>query len=408
MRVVSQTQLGEAVSRYATGRPRVVASGNFATPLTTLSVVDQHLPTYQLFVLNAQHGLPERPGVTHETPFVGPGVRHSPRLDYVPARLSLVPGLFASSYAPDVVVLHTTTPRAGRVSLGVEVNILPAAIEQANLRGGLVIAQINPQMPWTQGDAEVATDLIDLALEVDEPLLSPASRSPSDLESAIGERVAALVRDDATLQIGIGGVPDAVLAGLTGRRGLRVWSEMVSDGILGLAKAGALDPAEELVASFLFGSPELYAWAADNRRIRMLRTELTNDPAQIARRPAMTSINSALQVDLYDQANATWAGNRIHSGFGGQSDFVVGALHAPDGLAVVALPSWHPKADCSTIIPVLNTPVTSFQHSWVVTEQGSASVWPRSVAEQAQQLIAVAHPDARAFLCGEAGRRGLL
>jgi acyl-CoA hydrolase len=130
----------------------------------------------------------------------------------------------------------------------------------------------------------------------------------------------------------------------------------------------------------------------------MLRTEVTNDPAQIAQRHAMTSINSALQVDLFGQANASWAGGHIHSGFGGQSDFVVGALHAPDGIAVIALPSWHRKADRSTIVPVLDGPATSFQHSWVVTEQGAASIWPCSSQEQARNLIAVAHPDARAEL----------
>ncbi|MCW2544586.1 MAG: acetyl-CoA hydrolase-like protein [Frankiales bacterium] len=408
MRVVNEAQLGAALGRCSGSDTRVVCSGNFATPRTALAVVDEHLPAYRLFVLNAQHGVPERAGVVHETPFVGPGVRHSSRLAYVPARLSLVPGLFASAYRPDVVVLHTTPPRGGHVSLGIEVNILPAAIEQARQRGGLVIAQVNPQMPWTRGDAEVSTDLVDLVLEVDEPLVSPALRPPSDLESVIGGRVAALVHDGATLQIGIGGVPDAVMAALTERRGLRVWSEMVSDGVLGLVKADALDPVDELVTSFLFGSPELYAWAADNPQLRMLRTELTNDPAQIARRPAMTSINSALQVDLYDQANATWAGTHVHSGFGGQSDFVVGALHAPNGLAVVALPSWHPKADRSTIVPVLDTPVTSFQHSWVVTEQGSAAVWPGTTREQARQLIGVAHPQAQDSLREEAGIRGLL
>ena len=408
MRLVDEGGLAAALGRYVGSEPRVVCSGNFATPATALAVADRYLPSYRLFILNAQLGVPDREGVVHETPFVGPGVRHSRWLHYVPARLSLVPGLFAHAYRPDVVVLHTTAPRGGHVSLGIEVNILPAAIEQTRRRGGLVVAQVNPHMPWTQGDAEISTDLIDLAFEADELLVSPVPRTPSDVESDIGDRVAALVRDGATLQIGIGGVPDSVLAAVTERRGLRVWSEMVSDGILGLAKADALDPADELVASFLFGSPELYSWASDNQQLRMLRTELTNDPGQIARRPAMTSINSALQVDLYDQANATWAGARIHSGFGGQSDFVVGALHSPDGIAVMALPSWHPKADRSTIIPLLETPATSFQHSFVVTEQGSAALWPGSVAEQARQLIGVAHPDARDALCAEAGIRGLL
>jgi acyl-CoA hydrolase len=262
-------------------------------------------------------------------------------------------------------------------------------------------------MPWTYGDGELSTDHIDLGLEVDEALPSPAPSSPGAVQREIGERVAPLVVDGATLQLGIGGVPDATLAGLLGRRGLRIWTEMFSDGVLALEQAGALDVNEELVASFLFGSPELYAWVDGNPRVRMLRTEVTNDPGVIARHPRMTSVNGALQVDLYGQANASWVGGRIYSGFGGQSDFVVGALHAADGLAIAALPSWHPKADRSTIVATLDGPATSFQHSFVVTEQGVAKVWPGTSRDQARHLIDVAHPDARAALECAARERGL-
>ncbi|MCW2570322.1 MAG: hypothetical protein JWO88_380 [Frankiales bacterium] len=408
MRLVDEATLVARLAPLQPGQPRVVVAGNFATPHALLRLVDGALPSYRLFALNAQPGMPERDGVVHETPFVGPGVRHSPRLEYLPARLSLVPRLFARTHAPDVVLLHTTAPRAGRVSLGIEVNILPAAVEEARRRGGVVIAQVNQRMPWTYGDGELPTDLIDFGLEVDEPLANPVARPPGDLERVIGARVASLVEDGATLQLGIGGVPDATLAGLVKRRGLRVWSEMFSDGVLPLEAAGALDRDEQLVASFLFGSSELYDWVDSNRRVRMLRTEITNDPSEIARHPHMTSVNGALQVDLFGQANASWAGGRIYSGFGGQSDFVVGALHAADGLAVVALPSWHPKANVSTIVAALDGPATSFQHSWVVTEQGAASIWPGTSLEQARHLIQVAHPDARAELQREARARGLL
>ena len=407
MRIVDIAELSARLAALAEGCPRVVVGGNFATPHGVLKVVDAALPTYRLFALNAQPGVPEREGVTHESPFVGAGVRHSQRLDYLPARLSLVPRLFAKSHTPDVVVLHTTPPRAGHVSMGVEVNILPAAVEQARRTGGLVVAQINPQMPWTYGDGEISTEDIDLAVEVDEPLASPVPRVPGSVEAAIGDRVAHLVSDGATLQLGIGGVPDATLARLPHRRGLRIWTEMFSDGVLALERAGALDPDEQLVASCLFGSPELYSWVDGNRRVRMLRTEVTNDPGGIARHPRMTSINGALQVDLFGQANASWVGGHIYSGFGGQSDFVVGALHATSGVAVVALPSWHPKAQCSTIVPSLDGPATSFQHSWVVTEQGAASIWPGTSSDQARHLIAVSHPEAREGLMVAAHQRGL-
>jgi acyl-CoA hydrolase len=408
MRIVSEEGLAQRLAQLPAAVPRVVVSGNSATPLTLLRLVDRTLAEYRLFALNAQAGFPEREGVVHETPFVGPGVRRSPRLAYLPARLSLVPRLFSRTHVPDVVLLHTTTPRAGRVSLGVEVNILPAAVEQARRAGGLVVAQVNPRMPWTYGDGELSTDLVDVAVEVDEPMRHPVPRQPGELEAVIGRHVAGLVLDGATLQLGIGGVPDATLAALGDRRGLRLWSEMFSDGVLALDSAGALEPDEQLVASFVFGSAELYDWLDGNPRVRLVRTEVTNDPAQIALRPRMTSVNSALEVDLFGQANASWIGGRVHSGFGGQSDFVVGALHARDGLAVLALPSWHPRADRSTLVPVLSGPATSFQHSCVVTEQGVATIWPGTSQEQARHLIGVAHPAAQPELEQAARDRGLL
>jgi acyl-CoA hydrolase len=208
--------------------------------------------------------------------------------------------------------------------------------------------------------------------------------------------VAALIGDGATLQAGIDAIPDAVLARLQGRRGLTVWSEMFSDGVLGLAKAGALDPGQPVTASFAFGSPDLYAWMDRNPGVRTLRTETVNDPVRIARHPRMASVNGALQVDLFAQANATWVTGRVHSGFGGQPDFVVGALHSPGGQAIIALPSWHPKAEVSTVVPRLDGPATSFQHSYIVSEQGTAVIWGHDAAGQAGQIIAhVAHPSAR-------------
>ncbi len=389
--------------------PRVVASGNFATPSVTLGVADRALATYSLFVLNAQAGLPDREGVVLETPFVGPGMRRSPRLRYLPSRLSMVPDLFASTSPPDLVLLHTSTVVDGRVSLGTEVNILPAAVEAARARGALVVAQVNPRMPYTFGDGELLVDDVDLALEVDAPLLSPPVTAPDDVSSSIAERVAAFVPDGATVQMGIGGVPDAVLAALTGRRDLRVWTEMFSDGVLALEASGALDPDRELVASFLFGSQELYAWLHRNPRVRVLRTERVNDPAVIAGNPAMVSVNTALQVDLFAQANASRINNRIYSGFGGQTDFIVGARHSPGGAAVMALRSWHPRADVSTVVPMIDEPVTSFQPSAIVTEQGVADLWGCSQQEQAAALIEhAAHPRVRDELWEEAGVLGLV
>ncbi|HVN13586.1 MAG TPA: acetyl-CoA hydrolase/transferase C-terminal domain-containing protein [Kineosporiaceae bacterium] len=389
--------------------PRIVASGNFATPLELVEAVDAALPEYRICMLNAQPGIPDREGVVHETSFVGPGMRHSARLSYVPSRLSLVPTLFARTLPPDVVLVHTSVPWRGKVSLGVEVNLLPAAIEAAKARGGVVIAQINPRMPYTFGDAELSLDLVDVGVEVDVALRKQGGGDLDDDSRVIGERVSALVPDGATLQLGIGAVPDAVLPGLVRRRGLKIWTEMFSDGVLRLDEAGALDPDAALVASFLFGTPDLYRWVDRNERVRMLRTERTNDPGLIAQRPSMVSINSALQVDLFGQANASRLQARIYSGFGGQTDFLVGALHSPGGQAFLALRSWHPRADVSTVVPLLEEPATSFQPSAIVTERGLAQVWGLDQEAQAREIIdQAAHPRVRDELREEAHFLGLM
>ncbi|HTW19899.1 MAG TPA: acetyl-CoA hydrolase/transferase C-terminal domain-containing protein [Mycobacteriales bacterium] len=408
MRVVSEQQLAAELARLPGTQPRLVASGNFAAPRTLLALADAALESYRLFMLNAQPPLPERDGVIYESPFVGPGMRQgASRLDYLPMRLSLVPQLFARSRPPDAVLLHTSTVQSGKVSLGVEVNVLIAAIEQTRARGGLVVAQLNPQMPYTLGDSEIDVDLIDVAIEAEQDLPSPQPRGAGGTAAEIGQRVANLVSDGATLQLGIGMIPDATLHALRDRRGLGVWSEMFSDGVLALEQSGCMDPARPLVTSFLFGSDELYRWADRNPRIRMTRTEVSNDPGMIARQSMMTSINTALQIDLFAQANASMVKGAIYSGFGGQTDFIVGAMHAWRGQAVIALPSWHEKSGTSTVVPLLSGPVTSFQHSSLVTEQGCADIFGRSQRAQARLITDIAHPAVRDDLRAAAEQLGL-
>ncbi len=407
MRIVTVEKLESILSRTG-DNPRVIASGNFATPKTLLQAVDSVFPTYRLNMLNAQPGIPNREGITYETAFVGPGMRHHERLVYIPARLSLVPKLIRDHYAPDVVLLHTSSQRFDTVSLGTEVNILPAAIEAVRERGGLVIAQANTQMPYTYGDAQVYHDDIDFLVEVDEPLDVHEPIAPSPVSQAVGEVIAARVDDGSTMQLGIGEVPNAVVSRLADRKGLRIWTEMFSDGVLDLYKNDALDPDRPLTASFLFGSRELYDWVHMNTRIRMMRTEVTNNPGKIEKQALMTSVNSALQVDLLDQANASRIKGRIYSGFGGQTDFIVGALHSRGGQSFIALPSWHAKADRSTIVPVLEEPVTSFQHSAVATENGIADIFGRSQAVQARNIIKyAAHESVRDDLTKAAVDMGL-
>jgi acyl-CoA hydrolase len=271
-----------------------------------------------------------------------------------------------------------------------------------------VIAQVNEHVPWTFGDAELDADEIDLFVEADDPLPTAPATAVDDVAARIGALVASRVRDGATLQAGIGAVPDATLYGLADRRGLKVWTEMFSDSVLALEGAGALDPQTPVQASFLFGSEELLEWVHRNRRVRMIRTETSNDPALIARNPAMVSVNTALQVDLFGQANASRVRRRIYSGFGGQTDFIVGALHSPGGQAFIALRSWHPRADVSTIVPLVDEPVTSFQMTAVVTEQGVAEVFGLDQRRQAANIIEyAAHPRVREQLKEQAIGLGL-
>jgi acyl-CoA hydrolase len=389
----------------ATAQPRVVVSGNFATPRRALALLDETVESYRVFALNAQD-LPRcRADVVMETPFVGAGMRDASTLEYLPMRLSLVPLLFLRGRPPDVVVLNTSTPRAGKVSLGIEVNILPAAIAAARHRGGLVIAQLNRHMPYTRGDGEIELDAIDLAIEADDPLLTCTPGAIAEHDMAIGARISGLIDDGATLQLGIGRIPDSVLLSLGQHRELGIWSEMISDGVLDLERSGVLATDRPITASFLFGSPELYEWVDDNERVRLLCTETVNDPARIARNRTMTSINTAMQFDLFGQANASYAHGRIYSGFGGQPDFVEGSLHSRGGHSVIALRSWHDKSQSSTIVPALSTPATSFQHSMVVTENGCAEIFGRSQKAQVRLLIEeTARPDARDSLW-EAARK---
>lgn len=416
MKTVNAEQLKTLLQeRHLPENPRVVISGNQAVPWPALKVIDETLAEYRINALNAPQGLPRRDGVTYETSFVGGGMRGSVRLTYTPARLSMVPLLFKRTRQPDVVVVHTSAPRNGKVSLGIEVNIIPAAIEAAKENGALLVAQANSRMPYTFGDGEYDLDIFDAILEVDEPLpaLPPkrAGEAPGAADSAmqIGSLVSQRVKDGSTMQLGIGEVPDAVLLGLTKLKNLGVWSEMFSDGVLALDQAGALDPDRKIVSSFAFGSQDLYHWMHENERIVMLRTEKTNDPAQISQQPGMTSVNTALQIDLFAQANASRINARIFSGFGGQTDFIVGALHAPGGQAIMALRSWHPKAQVSTIIPILRgEPTTSFQPSAVITEQGVADIFGYDEKRQAAMLIEhAAHPNAREHLWYEARKLGL-
>ena len=402
MRVLPERQLAIVLGALS-GTPRVVAGGNFATPWRALAVLDGALARYRLFALNAQPGIPDREGVTLESPFVGPGMRGRSRLGYFPCRLSLVPALLASALPPDVVLVQTSVPSNGTVSLGTEVNMLPAAIEAVKARGGLVIAQLNPRAPYTYGDSEVSCDVIDYAIEAEAPLPSPPER-PMTESSAImptgWPRLSATAPRCSWVSVRS---PTPCWPGCTvggdWRCGRRCSATACS---VSLRRVRLTRRAGHRVVRVR--GADLYNWMDRNPGVRMLRTETTNDPGRIARRPRMTSINSALQVDLFAQANATWVNGTRLLGLR-RADGLRGRRAA---LARAARRSSRcrpgtPRRTCRRRAR-LDGPVTTFQHSYIISEQGAAAVWGHDASGQAEQIIGgVAHPSVRQEL-REAGR----
>jgi len=400
MRIVTRSQLSKILRNLAPTNPRIATGSHSATPWDALAVADGTFPEYRLCIANARAGIPTRKGIVHETIFVGPGMRGLASLRYIPSRLSLVPRLYDNVLAPDVVIVQVSTRCCGMVSLGTEVNILPTVIEHTRARGGIIVAEINPHMPYTYGDGELSPDDIDYAIEVDRLLDAIPIPSVSGADLAIAEHVARLVQDGATLVPGIGAVPNGAMSLLPGDN-YRIWTELLSDGCMALAKRDALDRTVPITASFAMGSQDLYEWLAHNPHVEMRRTEVTNSPANIAEQPKMTAIQGAIQADLYGQANATHIRGKVYSGLGGQPDFHIGAMHAQDGMSIIALHSWHPKANVSTIVNKLAEPTTTMQPHYIVTENGAATVAGAPEDEQAENIIAIADPRARVELIRE-------
>ena len=352
----------------------------------------------------------------HVAFFIGANVRdavNEGRADYVPVFLSEIPGLIRSRRVEvDVALIQVSPPDAhGHVSLGVSVDVVRAAVDTARL----VFAEINEQMPRTLGDSFLHMDQIAGFVPVDVPLPELPTHAPDAIAMEIGTRVASLVPDGATLQVGIGQIPDAVLAALGKHRDLGIHTEMLSDGVVALAQAGVVTGRRKsllpgkMVTSFVMGSQALYRWVHDHALIEMRPSEYTNDPAVIQQNERMVSINSALAVDLSGQVAADGLEGRFYSGIGGQVDFIRGAARSREGKAIIALRSTAKRGTVSRISATLGEGagvVTSrgdVRH--VVTEYGAVDLWGRSVRERAHALIAIAHPDFRAELSAEAVAR---
>jgi 4-hydroxybutyrate CoA-transferase len=329
------------------------------------------------------------------------------RGDYIPYVFSEIPFLFNSTLPVDVAMVSVSPPdNNGFCSLGVSVDYTKSAVETAKT----VIAEVNKTMPRTHGDSFIHVSDIDYFVEVDEPIAELKSVELTEVEKNIGKHVAELIDDGCCLQLGIGGIPDAVLFYLTDFKDLGIHSEMISDGVKNLVEKGVITGRRKtlhkgkIIVNFLMGTRGFYNWADDNPNIEMRTVDYTNNPYIIAQNKKMIAINSALEVDLLGQVCADTLGAKQFSGVGGQLDFVRGARLSEGGKAIIALPSSAKGA--SRIVPTLKTgaAVTTSRNDvdYVVTDFGIASLKGKTVRERMRSLINIAAPDTREELTRKA------
>ena len=335
--------------------------------------------------------------------FVGRNLRDAVargEADYVPIFLSEVPLLFRRGVYPlDVALVQLSPPDAhGFCSLGVAVEATRAAVQAARF----VVAELNPNMPRTHGDALVHVDEIDVAVHVDYPIPEHAPEPLGDVERAIGRHVAALVDDGATLQLGIGAIPDAALAALHGHKDIGIHTEMFSDGVVDLVERGVITNARKcthpgkLVAAFVLGTRRLYDFVDDNPQVAMLSAEYVNDTAVIRRNPRVTAINSAIEIDLTGQVVADSIGTRQYSGVGGQMDFIRGASLSPGGKPIIALPSTTSRGEsriAAMLKPGAGVVTTRAHVHHVVTEWGAVDLYGLSLRRRARAPASSRHAD---------------
>ena len=356
---------------------------------------------------NAEYTLPEFEGhFRHRGLFLGENVREAVaagRADYTPIFLSEIEGLFERGELPlDVVLMQVSPPDAhGYMSLGTTVDCTLTAVRCARC----VIAEVNPRMPRTHGDTFVHISQITAVVETEHPLLEMQAEPFTDLHLRVARNVASLIPDGATLQTGIGGIPEAVLACLEDKRDLGIHTEMVPDGVIELMERGVINGARKTllrgkaVAAFVLGTQRLFDFIHDNPAFEFRLIQFTNDPFVVARNDRMVAINSAIQVDLTGQVCADSMGTRPYSGFGGQLDFIRGAARSKGGVPIIALPATAKKGAVSRIVPVLEPGagvVTSRADvHYVVTEHGVAYLHGKSLRERAEALIRIADPQYR-------------
>ncbi|MCS7206079.1 MAG: 4-hydroxybutyrate CoA-transferase [Leptospiraceae bacterium] len=403
----------EAISHIKSNQ-RIFLTGNAAIPKTLLEALLKIAHTLENVELNhlltfGEDYFSKYPGIRHNAWFIGPSIRkavNEGKADYIPIFLSEIAKLVRSgAWEIDVALIHVSPPdRYGFMSYGVETSITKPCAEAAKL----VIAQVNRKMPRALGDSFIHISEVDYFVEADDDLFELKNDEFTVVEKQIAENVAKLVENGATLQLGIGGIPNAVLKALENHVDLGIHTEMFSDGILPLLEGGVITNQKKglhrgkVIAGFCIGSRELYNYIDNNPIFEFHPNHYTNDPYLIAQNNKMTAINSAIEVDLTGQVCADSIGENIYSGIGGQVDFIRGAARCPTGKPIIALPSTAKNGTVSRIVPTLSKGagvVTSRGDvHWVVTEYGAVNLFGKNLRQRAELLISIAHPDFRSWL----------
>ncbi len=408
----------DAVRAINSGQ-RLFLTGNCSVPQKVLAALVTRAPELHdveivqvLTVGAADYVAPEMDGhLRVNTLFISDNVRSAVRegrVDFTPCFLSEIPKLFRNGLLPiDVALIHVSPPdEHGFCSFGVEVGVTKTAAQAARI----VIAEVNPQMPRTLGDSFIHVSKLSYIIPVEYDLPETPMGGTSDLSQRIATHIAGLIPDGATLQMGIGGIPDAVLSQLKHHKHLGVHTEMFSDGIIDLVEAGVIDGElktlhhGKIIAGFMLGTKRLYTFVDDNPVVELHPTEYVNDPFVIAQNDRMVSINSAIEIDLTGQVCSDSIGTRLYSGVGGQVDFIYGASRSKGGIPIIAMPavaSVEGKA-VSRIVPTLKTGagvVTTRNHiHTVVTENGVAQLYAKNIRQRARALIEIAAPEFRGGL----------
>lgn len=415
----------EAVKEIKSG-DRVFLTGNASVPLPLLEALVKRAPQLEnveichpLTICPGDYVAPEMDGhLRVNSMFISANIRkavNEGRADFTPVMLSEFPLLFKNGHLPlDVALIHVSPPDdKGFCSMGAESGLTISAAEVAKV----VIALVNEQMPRTLGDTAMHLDRMHYIVPSNTPLFEMPMGEDADqaVVEQIASHIAGLIPDGATMQLGIGALPNAVLKFLFGKKDLGIHSELISDGVIDLVEAGVVNGAckslhpGKIICGFLLGTRRLYQWVDNNPLVELRRTEYVNDPFVVAQNDRMVAINSAIEVDFTGQVCADSIGTRMHSAVGGQLDFIYGASRSKGGVPIIALPSTSTLRDgsvVSKIVPILKPGagvVTSRNHvHYVVSEFGVAALYGKTVRQRTQALIAIAHPRFREELTEKA------